>query len=274
MIYDLHNDLLTTDLDKSEITRQYAADAVKGVIFAVWTSKMKPDKKRLCVFRIPESDFCARSAIEDLGSVKCGTDEYREIFDNMRPAYVSLTWNGENALGGGCGHENPLTEKGKAAVRALADADIPLDLSHLSDAAFYSALDEADKCGVRVLVTHTASRRLSAHPRNITDDMAKETAMRGGIIGVAAVPNFLDDKLRYGENCGISRFVDHIEHLCSVAGADRVAIGSDLCGTEYMPVGLDSYGGFREVAEELLRRGFTKSDTEKIFYGNAERFMR
>ena len=235
---------------------------------------MKPSAKRLCDIRLPDASFPLSVAVEDLGSVACGAEEYGALFDRLRPAYVSLTWNGDNPLGGGCGFESPLTETGKQAIGTLAAHSVPLDLSHLSDKAFYSALDVADKTRARILVSHTAARALCRHPRNLTDGMVKEIAARKGIIGVAAVPNFLDGGLSYGENCGIVRYVDHIEHLCSVIGADGVAIGTDYLGTEYAPEGLEDYSGFYGVAEELAKRGFRNEDINKIFYENAEKFMR
>lgn len=274
MVYDLHNDLLTAEADVKAVLSSYTTYAVNGIILAIWTSRKTPSEKQLCDIHIPLSELDLRVAIEDLGSVRCENADYSRLLEKIHPAYVSLTWNGENVLGGGCGYEAPISSKGRLAVRELVKLGIPLDLSHLSDKAFYSALDEADRTGVRILVTHTASRALSSHPRNITDDMVREVVARGGIIGVAAVPNFLDDKLVYGENCGLERYADHIEHLCSVAGADSVAIGSDFFGTDYLPSGLQTYRDFVGLASELSKRGFTETDTEKIFYGNAEKFMR
>ncbi len=273
MVYDLHNDLLTAGILAVEALKKYD-DAPLHVVFAVWTSVLKPSLRQLCDMHTPECGFSASVAVEDLGSVKCETEEYEQLFAEMRPTYVSLTWNGENPLGGGCGYESPLTEKGKTAVAMLAKAGIPLDLSHLSDKAFYSALEEADKRGARVLVTHTAARALCSHPRNLTDEMAREIAARNGLIGVAAVPNFLENGLSYGENCDVNKYADHIMHLCSVAGANRVAVGTDYYGTAYTPTGLENYKDFDKVADALARRGLNGKEIKNIFYENARNFMR
>lgn len=269
MVFDLHNDFLTAVgvADRAAELQSYADADLRGCGFAVWTSELALDDASFAAYAAPETPFYGRIAVEDLGSVKIGN--YDAFLAAYAPLYVSLTWNGDNPLGGGTGCEAPLTDRGKEAVAALNARRVPLDLSHLSDKAFFDALGRAD----RVLVTHTASRALCAHPRCVTDEMAKLVAARGGIVGVAAVPNFLDGALCYGENCGRDAYARHICRLANVVGPEHVAIGTDFNGAAYFPRGLSSYADFAALRSDLLDCGMSASDIEKIFYKNAENYF-
>ena len=269
MVFDLHNDFLTavSDEDRSTELQSYASAGLRGCAFAVWTSELKLDARSFGKYALPRTDFVSRRAVEDLGSVNI--DDYASFLTEYRPLYVSLTWNGDNPLAGGTGCEAPLTAKGKRALAAMNANGVPLDLSHLSDTAFYDAVGRAE----RVLVTHTAARALSGHPRCVTNEMAKLIAAHGGLIGVAAVPNFLNGSLVYGENCARDDYVRHICRFVEVVGADCVAIGTDFNGAEYFPRGLNSYTDFKYLKTDLLKYGLSEEETAKIFYKNAERFF-
>ena len=269
MVFDLHNDFLTAvrEADKNAELQSYADAGLRGCAFAVWTSEVRPDFESFGKYALPQADFVCRLAVEDLGSV--ATDDYAAFMAVYRPFYASLTWNGDNPLAGGTGCEKPLTAKGRRALAAMNAAAVPLDLAHLSDTAFYDALDRAD----RMLVTHTASRALSGHPRCVTDAMAKLVAERGGLIGVAAVPDFLDGSLVYGDNCSRDAYARHICRFVEAVGADYVAVGTDFNGAEYFPRGLTSYADFGGLQNDLLKYGLSAEETAKIFYKNAERFF-
>lgn len=273
MIYDLHNDMLTA-ANAEIITKalaEYETDRPCGIIFAIWTTCLSNEDKKLNRYSLPSVPYDARLAIEDLGGLI--SHDIREILERMRPVYVSLTWNGENALAGGCGSDSGLTGAGITAVKHIAESGAALDLSHLSDKSFFQALDCATACRCTVMVSHSASRALADHPRCITDEMAKLLAAAGGIIGVAAVPNFLDDKLQYGETCHCSRYADHIIHLCEVTSVDNVAIGTDFFGTEYYPDGLGRYSDFEFLRYDLNKRGLSDKDIDAIFCGNVKKFL-
>lgn len=269
MIFDLHNDFLTAvgADDRDAELQNYIAACLRGCGFAVWTSELALDADTFGNYAAPKTPFYGAIAVEDLGSVKAG--DYGAFLERYAPLYVSLTWNGDNPLAGGTGCERPLTARGRDAVGALNAHRVPLDLSHLSDAAFYDAVERAE----RVLITHTASRALCAHPRCVTDAMAKLVAARGGIVGVAAVPNFLDGTLRYGENCGRETYARHICHFAEVVGPEHVAIGTDFNGAEYFPRGLTAYADFAALQADLCGLGMSVQDIEKIFYKNAEKYF-
>lgn len=276
MLFDLHNDLLTACLpeDMPKTLADYSADGLTDAVFAVWTTELSPSDRSLSLFVLPRTDIRLRLGIEDLGSVYPGTESgLRELLFRIMPAYVSLTWNGENIFAGGCGRETPLTDKGERAIELIADCGAALDLAHLSDTAFAGALAKAKSCGCRVLCSHTASRALCDQPRCATDGMAESIAEAGGMIGVMAVPNFLCPGLRYGENCGREKYAEHIAHFCAVVGSEHVAIGTDFFGSAYYPRGMERYSDFGYLAEDLAAAGLTEKDIENIFYKTAADFF-
>lgn len=269
MIYDLHNDLPTASMaERKRALRDIGRSRPDMILCAVWTTECRPDENDY--IRATDMDIPVphRGAVEGLGGLR--TDDIRGFLERRRPAYVSLTWNGEDRMGGGCGCERPLTNVGRLAIGWLDESGIPLDLSHLSDVATRDALDVSRG---RVLITHTACRRLSAHPRNVTDDVAREVAVRGGIVGVAAVPEFLDALLGQGDNCSRAEYIDHLAYLADLIGTEHVAVGTDFCGTEHYPDGLSCYADIPALAEDMRARGFGVKDIEKILFENAERFF-
>ena len=267
MIFDLHNDLLTakTAHEINADAVHYADCNVKGVAFAVWTSELKPDTHKFseCIKQLPKLPYRSMIAVEDLGSLNI--TDYESFFCEFKPAYVSLTWNGKNKLAGGVGCEEGLSIRGKDALTKMAKFNVPVDLAHLSDTAFYEVAERADN---KFLVTHTASRDICGHSRNLTDEMAKIIAERDGIIGVAVVSDFL------AEGCASRKdYLRHLLHFTEVVGARHVAIGTDFNGTIHYPIGLSGYEDFAILAEDMKKSGFNDTETEYIFHKNAERFF-
>ena len=142
MIFDLHNDFVTAARreEREKALRIYANANVRGIVFAVYTTEIKPTDKDFVKYSPPEVPFKSLSAIEDLGSVR--TDDYESFLRKTSPCYVSLTCNGANSLAGGVGAETPLTDSGKNVLKMLERLDIPLDMSHLSDKSFFDALKQ------------------------------------------------------------------------------------------------------------------------------------
>ena len=166
--------------------------------------------------------------------------------------------------------------------------NIPVPTSYMAYHSDYNFVGGYDY-GVEAGVLHIADHHVSpgkkqwtwgcgdfgqAWDRNLTDEMARRVAEAGGIIGVAAVPNFLDASLSYGENCTRAAYLKHIAHLSDVVGTEHVAIGTDFFGAGYFPEGMSDYSDFPALAADMEKTGFGRQDIENIFYGNAERFFR
>jgi len=180
-----------------------------------------------------------------------------------------------------------------------------VDLAHASDSTMWDALHVTE---APVIYSHSSSRAFVPHPRNVPDDIARAVAANGGVIMVNYYPPFdfrptydyvnerdsltagwrtagfdertIADSLEVWESAhpvplpGLDVIADHIEHLRDVAGVDHVGIGSDLDGIDLEPVGLEDVSKFPDLIAELLSRGWSDGDAEKVIGLNVLRVMR
>ena len=109
---------------------------------------------------------------------------------------VTLTWNGENAIGSGSQTDHGLTAFGREAVRELIRWGIVLDVSHLNDRGFWDLMEETDG---PVAASHSNARAMCPHRRNLTDRQAREIARRGGLVGLNYYSPFLRSDGRAAE---------------------------------------------------------------------------
>jgi membrane dipeptidase len=175
----------------------------------------------------------------------------------------------------GTGAAGGLTAAGRELVKEMRRLGIVLDVTHLTDEAFWEALDLYDG---RVWASHNNCRALVPHQRQFNDDQLKELIRRDAVIGAAfdawmMVPGWVRGKTTPHETgCKIETIVDHIDHICQLAGSARhCAIGSDLdggYGTEQTPLDLDSIADLQRLTDILARRGYSASDIAGIMHGN------
>ena len=114
-----------------------------------------------------------------------------------------------------------------------------------------------------------SSGREAFHPRNLTDEQLRAIAGKGGVVQVTMYKGFLCDD----GNATLDDFMAHLEHAIEVAGIDHVGIGTDFDGDGAV-VGCSSASQLRNVTRELLRRGYSNSDIEKIWGANWLRVLR
>jgi len=194
---------------------------------------------------------------------------------------VSLSHYGVSAYAHGTGTEGGLTEEGRALLSEMDALGVILDLSHLSQQAFWEALEGFDG---PVLASHNNCRALVPGDRQFSDDQLRAIFQRGGVIGAV-----LDAWMLYPgwvrgettpESSGVTMeaVVDHIDHICQLAGnTDHAAVGSDLdggYGTEQTPVDLDTIADLQRIPELLRARGYAEADIQKIMHGNWLRLFR
>jgi membrane dipeptidase len=116
----------------------------------------------------------------------------REFYDRGA-RYMTLTWSNSNRLGGSSGDAGKtrgLTPLGFRVVKAMNDLGMMVDVSHVSDATFFDAIKASTR---PVLASHSSSRALCDHPRNMTDDMLRAVHDNGGAVCVNFGPEFLDE---------------------------------------------------------------------------------
>ncbi len=216
-------------------------------------------------------------AIED--SPRLLRDFYR-----LGVRYMTLThWNTNNWAdsSGDIGndkiqHHNGLTPLGKDIVREMNRLGMMVDISHVADKTFYDALETST---APIIASHSACRALSNVPRNMTDDMIRALAKKGGVIQLNFYCPFLSQKAADAPKdapvkATVGDVVAHINHVRDIAGIDAIGIGTDFDGITCAPVGLDDVSKFPNLTRALLEAGYSASDIKKIYGGNTLRLMR
>ena len=174
---------------------------------------------------------------------------------------VSLTWNGQNSLGGGIGTDTGLTEKGKQFAAELDKAGVILDASHLCDRSRRDLL----LLGFRTVATHCNCRAVHDTPRNLPDEDILEIAASGGVVGVTFVPYFL------GGNASLDTVADHLEHLVELVGISYAGFGSDFDGVPDLPIGIKDCTSWPDILELLDKRGWSSDDIASVAGNNWRR---
>jgi membrane dipeptidase len=189
------------------------------------------------------------------------------------------THYGPGRYAGGTGTELGLTDIGRQLLPEMQRLGVVLDLTHCSDQSFWEALEYYEGL---VLASHNNCRALVPHQRQFSDEQFKAIFARDGVIGVA-----LDDWMLYpgwvvGQTSStqvpLSSVVDHIDHICQLAGNCRhVGIGTDLdggYGREQSPGDLDTIVDLQRIPGLLSARGYSDADVAAIMHGNWIRLFR
>ncbi len=179
---------------------------------------------------------------------------------------LGLTWNHSNALGDGAHarQHGGLTQLGRAVIRRMDELGMVVDVSHLSEAAFW---DAARVARAPFIASHSNAAAIYRHPRNLTNEQLRAVAKRGGVVGVNFYPGFLGAGT-------LNRVLDHIDHMVKVMGVDHVALGSDYDGVPQTTAGLQDVSKLPNLTAGLQRRGYTTEHSHKILGGNALRVFR
>jgi len=173
----------------------------------------------------------------------------------------TLGWNERNPLTGSCVTGGGLTEQGRAYVMEAQRVGILIDVSHISDQGFWDIMEITSK---PILATHSNSRAIWEHPRNITDDMYLAICRTGGTVGINLYKDFL------GNNPTIDTVCDHILHFLQVSGTDKhISLGSDFDGIDSLPAGISGIQDYPKLADRLLSLGLSDQTVENIFWNNA-----
>ena len=179
---------------------------------------------------------------------------------------------------GGTGTDGELTAAGRELLAAFSDAGLILDLTHLSDPAFFQALD---RFSGPVLASHQNCRALVPGGRQFTDEQLRLVLQRGGIVAAACDAWMLYPGWVRGETSDellpMTTLADHVDHICQLAGnASQAAVGSDLdggFGSEQTPRELTSIADLQRLGGLLSARGYTDDQVAGILSDNALRFL-
>ncbi|MEA2603622.1 MAG: rane dipeptidase [Acidobacteriota bacterium] len=206
------------------------------------------------------------------------TDDVAHFY-GMGQRVSQLTYNARNRLGCGCleAQDTGLTEFGAQVVTAMNRAGMVVDISHCSERTSLDAVAVSSK---PVLVTHSNCRALVANPRCKSDTVLRALASRGGVMGITAVAAFVSPR-RWAT---VNDLLDHFDHVARTVGIEHVGIGSDVdvdaadpaTGrplARYAVQGLDPARRVFDLAEGLVRRGYTDRAIELILGGNFQRVL-
>lgn len=205
---------------------------------------------------------------------------------------------------------NGLSQFGIQVVKEMNNIGMMVDVSHISDKSFYDVLSVTK---APVIASHSSSRALCCNPRNLSDDMLLALKGNGGVIQICILSAYLktiepnpemgsklrelqnrfgsydtissedrksqmrkeyrEIRKRYEKLAAVTDVVDHIDHVVQVAGIDHVGIGTDFDGGGGVE-GCMNVSEMKNITIELLRRGYSKKEVEKIWSGNIMRVLR
>ncbi|HAJ98973.1 MAG TPA: membrane dipeptidase [Bacteroidales bacterium] len=238
-----------------------------------------------------------------------------QTFYDLGARYIGLTHSLHNQVADASTDEsgplhNGLSDFGKEVVREMNRLGMIIDVSHLSDEAFYDVLRESK---APVIASHSNVRELANHPRNIDDDMIRALAANGGVLQLSILSDYVKElpsspqrdsamaalRQRYNNFQGltdeqmdsarrqwfeisaryprplatVADLVDHIDHVVQLVGIDFVGIGTDFDGGGALK---DCFHASElgNITLELVRRGYSRREIEKIWSGNFLRVFR
>ena len=204
----------------------------------------------------------ARMFAADLGLVE------RYAADGLLMA--SISWNAAGPLASGHDTHEHVSELGARAIAEMERNRVVLDVSHLNDECF----DDVCRLSTRPFVaSHSNSRAVCGHRRNLTDRQFAEIRERGGVVGLNYCDKFLSNEVLEGHAADVSfdEVAAHIEHWLDLGGEDVVALGGDLDGATVPSLldGADKMPAF----QGLLEHRFGSTITRKLCYANALAFF-
>lgn len=301
MLFDGHSDILTDVLLKRlcgerDILKRYHLPKmqkgnIEGAIFVFWIDPpytKNPEKrleqlinsaleefKECSEVRIVRNNseaikakndgkfyiFLGMEGLSGIGNDLCKIDMLYEI--GVR--HIMLTWNEENVFATGTGGDEKrgLTDLGKKAVYMIENKGILLDVSHLNDKSFWGVVDIATK---PLVASHSNSRKLCNHIRNLSDEQMLAIRDTGGVIGINSYNKFVSE---FEKKRNIDGFIEHIQYISDKIGIEHVGLGFDFL--DYLDgnsdgnlYGLSSCEDAYSVVSKLEKAGFYKKEIDKI----------
>ena len=181
---------------------------------------------------------------------------------------MTLTWNGNCELGDGIGVEGAkgLTDFGKSVVAKMEQNGIIVDVSHSSVPMFY---DVAELSTRPFCATHSNSKQICPHRRNLTDEQFSIIKDKGGIVGLNLSRGFLRED---EDKACMLDVLRHAEHFLSLGGEKTLAIGTDFDGTD-IPIDMTGIESMNKLYELFLKHNYNEKLLEDIFFNNARNFL-
>ena len=279
--YMLQNFAMYIDLKKDLDPFEYVRSLID-----IFYDEIELNKNDICVIKtyneIMENERCQKMSalltIEEGGCCKGKIENLEKLYE-LGARMMTLTWNYPNELA------NPnilqketdangfqlfdgtkgLTKTGLTFVERMEDLGMIIDVSHLSDAGFWQIANCTKKPFV---ASHSNARALCGHARNLTDDMIRTIAERGGVIGLNYYGCFLNEK--NDSTSTVARIAEHARYIVNVGGAECLGLGSDFDGIDGS-LEIADCAQMYKLFDALEAAGFSQNTIEKITYQNVLR---
>ena len=174
---------------------------------------------------------------------------------------TSLGWNERNPLTGSNVTGGGLTDLGREYVKEAQRLGMIVDVSHISDEAFWDIMDITQ---APIVATHSNARVISNHSRNLTDEMFRAICKTGGVAGFNQYDAFV------GEHSDLNTVCDHFLHFMELdPDCKHIALGGDLDGCESLSEGFTGVESYPDLADQLLSRGLCEEKLYDIYWNNA-----
>jgi len=287
MLFDLHCDTLSRVFASQEKMENNSChiDYSKAdrydtysQIFAVYSDQSLSDEENYKLFfEIIEyaqpfiksnNKFTPYLSVEGGKLLSSKIDRLDELY-RAGVRFLTLVWADRCCVGGAHNDKTGLTSFGKEVVRRCFDLGIVPDISHSSDRTFEDTYELALQYGKPIIATHSNSRSVCLHNRNLTDNQFEKIRDIGGIVGISLCRYHLSND----EFCDIDSVIAHIDHYMELGGQKTVCLGCDLDGIDNLPDGMENISHIEKITDRLLSRGYSYDLAEAITYKNAKNFI-
>lgn len=210
---------------------------------------------------LKEGEIGAMLTLEGCDSIGANLVKLKTLL-RLGVASVGLTWNFPNAVADGAWEKRGagLTAFGRQVVELLNETKRWVDVSHLSERAFWDVIETARF----PIASHSNAHRLCPHPRNLTDEQLKALIEKDGMIGINFVPYFLTKDKRRATIADVLR---HLDHVCALGGENNVGFGSDFDGITETVSGLETVKQYDQLVNELYKH-YSAEQASRFLFGN------
>lgn len=242
--------------------------AVLNEQYALFQAELQRNPQRMVHCRTAEEVkqaakpgiVCALLSIEGGDLLECDPDKI-EVAADWGVKLINPTWNCANALSGSHCRESHrgLSDVGRAFVRQAEQANILMDVSHLSEKGFW---DLVEMSGQPVVASHSNAQGVFPHSRGLTDDQFRAICQTGGVAGLNFYGGFV------GQTPTIDQLIRHLDHYLQLGGEKHVALGGDLDGCDETVAGIDGIQDVPKLWQALAERGYPRHLLEDLFWNN------
>lgn len=221
---------------------------------------------------VTDSSYSHKLMLAIEGGEAVGTDIGGvEKLYNMGVRAIALTWNTPYMISDTNTTKMPshprggLTDFGIQVVKEMDRLGMVIDVSHISERGFY---DVAENTNNPFIASHSNSKVLCPHSRNLTDEQFNVLMKKGGVTGMNLYSAFLTSD---GTRATIDTVVAHIEYFMALGGIDNIGIGTDFDGIDLAPEGINGTEDMYRLFNKLAKLNYTQEQIDKISHKNMER---